>query len=244
LKIFISNISLPWLIFTLLVFSGLVKLGLWQSDRALQKEQRLATIEQLSQTQALSLTQVLAQDKNEINDLPILLKGEFADDILFLLDNQANKGRLGYRAYQVFTVKNQAVLINLGWVQGSINRQELPDIEAITGEYQLTGHVRKIEKGIMLMEQKLNENSWPLRVQQIELDKFSTLISRQLLPFVVYLDKTDNVGYEKNWQPIVMPPEKHRAYAFQWFSLAIAWLLLMMWASIKFGKHSEKSKSH
>jgi len=232
------------LIFTLLVFSGLVKLGLWQSDRALQKEQRLATIEQLSQTQALSLTQVLAQDKNEINDLPILLKGEFADDILFLLDNQANKGRLGYRAYQVFTVKNQAVLINLGWVQGSINRQELPDIEAITGEYQLTGHVRKIEKGIMLMEQKLNENSWPLRVQQIELDKFSTLISRQLLPFVVYLDKTDNVGYEKNWQPIVMPPEKHRAYAFQWFSLAIAWLLLMMWASIKFGKHSEKSKSH
>jgi len=244
LKIFISNISLPWLIFTLLVFSGLVKLGLWQSDRALQKEQRLATIEQLSQTQALSLTQVLAQDKNEINDLPILLKGEFADDIVFLLDNQANKGRLGYRAYQVFTVKNQAVLINLGWVQGSINRQELPDIEAITGEYQLTGHVRKIEKGIMLMEQKLNENSWPLRVQQIELDKFSTLISRQLLPFVVYLDKTDNVGYEKNWQPIVMPPEKHRAYAFQWFSLAIAWLLLMMWASIKFGKHSEKSKSH
>jgi len=244
LKIFISNISLPWLIFTLLVFSGLVKLGLWQSDRALQKEQRLATIEQLSQTQALSLTQVLAQDKNEINDLPILLKGEFADDIVFLLDNQANKGRLGYRAYQVFTVKNQAVLINLGWVQGSINRQELPDIEAITGEYQLTGHVRKIEKGIMLMEQKLNENSWPLRVQQIELDKFSTLISRQLLPFVVYLDKTDNVGYEKNCQPIVMPPEKHRAYAFQWFSLAIAWLLLMMWASIKFGKHSEKSKSH
>jgi len=232
------------LIFTLLVFSGLVKLGLWQNDRALQKEQRLATIEQLSQTQALSLSQVLAQDKNEINDLPILLKGEFTDEILFLLDNQANKGRLGYRAYQVFTAENQAVLINLGWVQGSINRQELPDIKAITGEYKLTGHVRKIEKGIMLMEQKLNKNSWPLRVQQIELDKFSTLISRQLLPFVVYLDKTDSIGYEKNWQPIVMPPEKHRAYAFQWFSLAIAWLLLMMWASIKFGKNSENSKNH
>ena len=244
MKTFLSNISLPWLIFTLLVFSGLVKLGFWQSDRALQKEQRLATIEQLSQTQALSLTQVLAQAKNEINDLPIFLEGEFTDDILFLLDNQANKGRLGYRAYQVFTAENKTILINLGWVQGSINRQELPDIKAITGKYQLSGHVRKIEKGIMLMEQQLEKNSWPLRVQQIELDKFSTLISRQLLPFVVYLDKTDSVGYEKNWQPIVMPPEKHRAYAFQWFSLAIAWLLLMMWASIKFGKNSENSKSH
>jgi len=236
LKTFLSNIRLPWLIFTLLVFSGLVKLGLWQSDRALQKEQRLATIEQLIEVQALSLAQVLAQQKNEINDLPILLKGEFDSEILFLLDNQANKGRLGYRVYQVFNVDDQAVLINLGWVQGSINRQELPDIKAITGEFQLTGHVRKIEKGIMLMEQQLNKNNWPLRVQQVELDKFSTLISRELLPFVVYLDKTESVGYEKNWQPIVMPPEKHRAYAFQWFSLAIAWLSLMIWASIKFGK--------
>ena len=241
MKTFLSNIRLPWLIFTLLVFSGLVKLGLWQSDRALQKEQRLATIEQLSQTQALSLTQVLAQQKNEINDLPILLEGKFDDEVLFLLDNQANKGRLGYRVYQVFNADDQAILINLGWVQGSINRQELPDVKAIIGEFQLTGHVRKIEKGIMLMEQQLNRNNWPLRVQQIELDKFSTLISRELLPFVVYLDKTESVGYEKNWQPIVMPPEKHRAYAFQWFSLAIAWLSLMIWASIKFGKNSESS---
>ena len=236
MKTFLSNIRLPWLIFTLLVFSGLVKLGLWQSDRALQKEQRLATIEQLIEVQALSLAQVLAQQKNEINDLPILLKGEFDDEVLFLLDNQTNKSRLGYRVYQVFNVDDQAVLINLGWVPGSINRQELPDINAITGNFQLTGHVRKIEKGIMLMEQQLNKNNWPLRVQQVELDKFSTLISRELLPFVVYLDKTESVGYEKNWQPIVMPPEKHRAYAFQWFSLAIAWLSLMIWASIKFGK--------
>ena len=123
---------------------------------------------------------------------------------------------------------------------GSINRKEIPNVQTITGKYKLSGHVRKIEKGIMLMEQILVKNEWPLRVQQIELDKFSTLISRQLLPFVVYLDKTESVGYEKNWQPIVMPPEKHRAYAFQWFSLAIAWMSLMIWASIKFSQDSEE----
>jgi surfeit locus 1 family protein len=243
LKNFISNIRLPWLIFTLLVFSGLVKLGLWQSDRALQKEQRIETITQLSQTQALSLSQVLSE-KNEINDLPITMFGEFDNNTIFLLDNQTNKGRLGYRVYQVFNSGERAVLVNLGWVVGSINRQEIPDVQAIIGRYQLSGHVRKIEQGIMLMEQVLVKDEWPLRVQQIELDKFSTLISRQLLPFVVYLDKTESVGYEKNWQPIVMPPEKHRAYAFQWFSLAIAWLLLMIWASIKLGKNSEQTLNH
>ena len=239
MKNFISNIRLPWLIFTLLVFSGLVKLGFWQSDRALQKEQRIETIAQLSQTQALSLEQVLSET-NEINDLPITMNGKFDNDILFLLDNQTNKGQLGYRVYQVFNSGEHDVLVNLGWILVSISRQEIPNVQTITGKYQLSGHVRKIEKGIMLMEQVLVKKEWPLRVQQIEIDKFSTLISRQLLPFVVYLDKTESVGYEKNWQPIVMPPEKHRAYAFQWFSLAIAWLLLMIWASIKFSKNSEE----
>ena len=238
MKNFISNIRLPWLIFTLLVFSGLVKLGFWQIDRALQKEQRIETIAYLSETQPMSLEQVLSET-NDINDLPIMMNGEFDNEIIFLLDNQTNKGQLGYRVYQVFNSGKQAVLVNLGWVVGSISRQEIPNVQVITGKHQLSGHVRKIEKGIMLMEQILVKNKWPLRVQQIELDKFSTLISRQLLPFVVYLDKTESVGYEKNWQPIVMPPEKHRAYAFQWFSLAIAWMLLMVWASIKFSKNSE-----
>jgi len=239
LKNFISNIRLPWLIFTLLVFSGLVKLGFWQSDRALQKEQRIETIAQLSKTQALSLEKVLSET-NEINDLPITMNGEFDNEILFLLDNQTNKGQLGYRVYQVFNSGEHDILVNLGWVLGSISRQKMPDVQTITGKYQLSGHVRKIEKGIMLMEQVLVKKEWPLRVQQIEIDKFSTLISRQLLPFVVYLDKTESVGYEKNWQPIVMPPEKHRAYAFQWFSLALAWILLMIWASIKFSRNSEE----
>jgi len=239
LKNFISNIRLPWLIFTLLVFSGLVKLGFWQNDRALQKEQRIETIAQLSQTQALSLEKVLSET-NEINDLPITMNGEFDNEILFLLDNQTNKGQLGYRVYQVFNSGEHDVLVNLGWILGSISRQEMPNVQTITGKYQLSGHVRKIEKGIMLMEQVLVKKEWPLRVQQIEIDKFSTLISRQLLPFVVYLDKTESVGYEKNWQPIVMPPEKHRAYAFQWFSLALAWILLMIFASIKFSRNSEE----
>ena len=239
MKNFISNIRLPWLIFTLLVFSGLVKLGFWQSDRALQKEQRIETIAQLSKTQALSLEKVLSET-NEINDLPITMNGEFDNEILFLLDNQTNKGQLGYRVYQVFISGEHDVLVNLGWILGSISRQEMPNVQTITGKYQLSGHVRKIEKGIMLMEQVLVKKEWPLRVQQIEIDKFSTLISRQLLPFVVYLDKTESVGYEKNWQPIVMPPEKHRAYAFQWFSLALAWILLMIFASIKFSRNSEE----
>ncbi len=242
MKNIVTNISLPWLAFTLLVFALLINLGLWQGDRALQKEQRLERIKQLSSKDALTLPQILTQSPDEINDLPIRLSGEFKDGKQFLLDNQTNRGQLGYRVYQVVNIDDKSVLVNLGWVLGSINRQELPNIMPIVGSFQLKGHVRLIEPGILLMEQQFPKNQWPLRVQQIELEKFSQLIGTQLLPFVVYLDKTDKVGYVKNWQPIVMPPEKHRAYAFQWYSLAAAWLMLMFWASIKFSKKEDQTQ--
>ena len=222
----------------MLVFSSLIKLGFWQVDRALEKEQRQQRISELSQRQALSLAQLLTLSglQDGINDLPIQLKGDFVGDKVFLLDNQPNKGRLGYRVYQIIESNGDAILVNLGWVQGSIDRNILPEISPITGQHTITGHVREVEVGIQLQAQNLTNPSWPLRVQQIELDKFSELIGKKLLPFVVYLDKTETIGYIKNWQPIVMPPEKHRAYAFQWFSLALAWISLMVWAAIKMAK--------
>jgi len=244
IKISLSNIRLPWLIFTLVIFAGLIKLGLWQSSRALEKEQRLERIVNLQQQNSLSLSKLLALQKlttqvSYTNDFPVTIDGSFLPNTVFLLDNQVNKNSLGYRVYQVVQSGEHAVLVNLGWTQGSINRQELPIVPPLVGQFQFEGHIRFIEKGIMLAEQNFETNQWPLRVQQIELEKFSTLIGIKLLPFVVYLDKNEALGFEKNWTPIVMPPEKHRAYAFQWFSLAVAWMSLMIWANYRSGRDSD-----
>jgi len=240
-----NKLNFLWLILTVLVFSALVKLGFWQSSRALEKEQRLSRIEQLKSQPPLSLPQITSLAVNEnINDMPVAIKGMFDEQAIFLLDNQVNKGRLGYRAYQVLISEQYAVLVNLGWIQGSVNRQELPNVKALSGKHLVRGNVRLIEIGIQLQEQVFNDVHWPLRVQQVELDKFSTLLNRQLLPFVIYVDKSEKIGFEKNWQPIVMPPEKHRAYAFQWFCLAIAWFMLMVWAKFGAGKTSVNNPNH
>lgn len=235
----LKQLNWPMVIFTMLVFSSLIKLGFWQIERAFEKEQRQERIQALSQRDALTLTQVKALEglQDGINDLPIKLTGSFDASRIFLLDNQPNKGRLGYRVYQIIESNDDTILVNLGWVQGSIDRSVLPEITPVTGQHTITGHVREVEVGIQLQAQNLADAAWPLRVQQIELDKFSVLIGKKLLPFVVYLDTKETLGYKKNWQPIVMPPEKHRGYAFQWFSLALAWISLMIWAAIKMNKH-------
>ncbi|MGB0937562.1 MAG: SURF1 family protein [Colwellia sp.] len=232
LLLIIKSINIFWLIMTLIVFAVLINLGLWQSSRAIEKEQRLSRIASLNTTNPISLQQVVALSNTEnINDFPVNANGVFIAEKVFLLDNQVSGGRLGYQVLQILMTEKNAVLVNLGWVQGSINRQELPEVSGYSGEINFSSKVRLVEPNIQLMAQDFSSVQWPLRVQQIELDKFSALLDKPLLPFVLYVNETDAIGFKKDWQAIVMPPEKHRGYAFQWFSLAIAWIMLMCWAA-------------
>lgn len=227
--------SIIWLILTICVFIVLLKLAFWQYDRGFAKEQRLLRIEQLNQGSKLTINEVMQLAKvteltgNEnINDFPVTVTGKFNDNYIFLLDNQVEDRQLGYRVLQIVQTAQYAVLVNLGWVKGSINRDILPQVVALSGQHQFSGHVRLIEQGITLQQADFSDVNWPLRVQEIDLADFSKLTATPLLPFVIYLDQTETIGYKKNWQPIVMPPEKHFAYSFQWSALAIAWLILMI----------------
>lgn len=224
-----------WLGLTLIVFACLLKLSFWQYARGVDKEHRIDRIAQLNQQSPLTLDEIVEMSQTKqfsgdenINDFPVTIDGQFNSDYVFLLDNQVEQGSLGYRVLQVVTTTSYAVLINLGWVQGSIHRSELPKISSIQGQHKFQGHVRIIEKGITLKAQDFSKVSWPLRVQEIDLDKFSTLIAKPLLPFVIYANKNETIGFKKNWHPIVMPPEKHFGYSFQWAALAIVWLILMI----------------
>ena len=224
-------------LFTLLVFSTLIKLGLWQLDRANEKDARLEQMQVWQQQGGVPLDKALKvyqQTPELANDILVLESGQFIASPLLLLDNQVDNGRYGFRVLQAFETASNTVLVNLGWIQGDRSRQTIPTVSSLTQLYTLKGSVRIVEPGIQLQNQILEEKDGPIVIQQIELDKISRLINKQLLPFVIYLDKNEDIGYKKDWQPIVMPPEKHRGYAFQWFSLAIAWVTLMGFAAVKY----------
>lgn len=238
------------LLFSLLVFSLLIKLGFWQLERAEQKDLRLQKMLIYQQQAALNLSDVvtlMSQKEGrelgheELNDLPIHLSGQFNNKQQFLLDNQVYKGSLGYRVIQVFydEESHKSVLVNLGWVQGGVDRRFIPELEGIDGQVSFMGKVRVIESSIVLLEELLEDNTWPQRIQSIDIDKISDLLDQALLPFVVYVDNEDPLGYIKEWVPIVMSPEKHRGYAFQWFSLALAWLILMLTAAYKSSRNEK-----
>jgi len=47
-------------------------------------------------------------------------------------------------------------------------------------------------------------------------------------------------GFRQQWEPQVMAPEKHQAYAVQWFSLAIACLVVYLVVLYKLNKSKQE----
>ena len=164
-RFYLSQLNWLVVIVTLLVFSGLIKLGLWQGARALEKEQRLERISQFNYRQAISLKQVklLMTQEEDINDIPVEIEGVFDSERVFLLDNQTNKGRLGYRVLQIVEFEGEFVMVNLGWVEGYVDRAKLPTVTPLEGKKSFLGNIRLIENGLQLTEQNFDRVSWPIR---------------------------------------------------------------------------------
>ena len=243
-------------LFSLLVFIALIKLGFWQLDRAAQKDlhvQKMALYQQQAAMDLNSIVNLVAtaekgqagsegHNHEKYNDLPVSLSGTFNNERSFLLDNQVYKSRLGYRVIKLFQDEksNMSVLVNLGWIPGGIDRSYIPEVAAIEGQVAFRGKVRVIEPSIVLLDETLQTDTWPQRIQAIDIDKISKIVDQPLLPFIVYIDNDESLGYVKEWVPIVMSPEKHRGYAFQWFTLALAWLILMLTAAYKSAKKDKE----
>jgi surfeit locus 1 family protein len=69
--------------------------------------------------------------------------------------------------------------------------------------------------------------AWPKVVQQLEMGKLEQLLGVTLEPLILLLDKDDAFGFIRDWKAVYgVTVDKHRAYAVQWFTLAVVLLLI------------------
>ncbi|HET8815974.1 MAG TPA: SURF1 family protein [Pseudidiomarina sp.] len=233
---------------TVLAIFILVNLGLWQLERADEK-QALFDDFALNQTQSVDLA--LQPDPLPARYQSVEVTGTFTDNRYFLLDNQIWQGQVGYQVIGLLAVEELPFLvpINMGWVTAGIDRNYLPELTLPTGEVHIEGlFYVPAEDAFMLGDQVIEAGSWPQRIQQLKLDALSDATQLPLAPYVVLLSagyqtasansSPSEFGWPRQWQPQVMTPQKHRAYAWQWFSLAIACCLVFWFAS-----RSKKTKT-
>ncbi|MDX1706323.1 SURF1 family protein [Pseudidiomarina sp.] len=229
---------------TVLAIAILVKLGLWQLERASEKQ---ALFDDFEESQ-LSDNADAFLDLATVKELPgryapVQITGHFTPHRYLLLDNQIRDGQVGYQV--IGLLKNQRldeyVPVNMGWVSIGSSRQDRPDVALPEGEVTVHGwFYQPDQQGFLLSDQVVESEGWPMRVQQLRFDAIRQATQLPIAPYVVLLSETADYGWPRSWEPMVMTPEKHQAYALQWFSLALACLVIVFFASRSRTKTTEE----
>jgi surfeit locus 1 family protein len=221
---------------TLISFAILLKLAFWQLDRGEQKQQRLTQIAHYQQFEHMSFANLLkVREDYEPTGITIKTQGVFATPATWLLDNKVVKGQVGYDVLLAFkpNVDDKWLLVNMGWLKGDYaNRSILPEVIVPTGNVTLEAYVKaKDLSAFALSEVSANSQQWPQRIQQINFDTLEKQSKLTFYPFMLYAEQSEEFGFTHHYEPVVMPPEKHQAYAVQWFLLALAVLIVFIFAS-------------
>ena len=226
-------------IVTLLAFCILARLGYWQLQRSDEKIARLAQIERYAQLDQLSLTGLLEiRQQYEPTGINVKVSGRFNKPYSWLLDNKVVNGQPGYDVLLAFepddnSASKQSLLVNMGWLKGDYaNRKVLPEFTIPQGKVSFSAFVKaKDLASFALSDQSSNLQQWPLRTQQINLKTLEQQSGLSFYPFVLIADKNADFGFTHHYEPVVMAPEKHQAYAVTWFLLAISVLTIFILAS-------------
>lgn len=70
---------------------------------------------------------------------------------------------------------------------------------------------------------------YPLRVQNISMVDLAGHMDLTLPSWVLQIDPDSPLALNQTWIPVVMGPQKHYAYALQWFLMALAVSGLAFW---------------
>ena len=206
----------------LLMFLGLAvfgSLGTWQLNRSVE---RRAALDAFESAQASPPVGGLASVPTGGDNTRVRLTGRYLGDRQVLLDNMTHEGMRGYHVLTPLETADSLVMVNRGFVVGGPDRSELPDLAVSGGEREVIGiAVPYFRRGLRL-EEEAAEVSWPRRMVYPTADQLRGLFDSPLPGYQVLLDGEEPDGYLRAWRPYGMAPERHLAYAVQWYGLAAA----------------------
>ena len=215
-----------WLLvlFTLAAFLLLCKLSLWQWQRADEKQQLLQQQASWQQQGPVAWRELPLADPLQLDGVQLSGRAVWQQPAVWLLDNQLLDGKAGYDVVIPVLVDNSMplVLVNLGWVAAPARRDQLPEL-GVPAEFELQGLLRTRLGGVLLGQNLENSGLWPQRMQQVVPQELGQLLAQPVYTGVVYQQQS---SFRYHYQAVVLPPEKHRAYAVQWALLALVVLVV------------------
>jgi len=221
---------------TLVLLPVLAGLGVWQLDRATWKQGLVDAHEASTHLVPVDLGWLL--ESGELAAFrPVGVRGQYDLEHQVLLDNRLYQGHAGYHVLTPLRLADgeSVVLVNRGWVPTGLDRTVLPGLPGPAGPVIVEG-VTSLppENPFRLGDVEESNAGWPKVVQQPDLAQLERLLGTRLLPVILLLDESNEHGFVRDWQPVYgVTPDKHRAYAMQWFTLALVLLLIYIGVNSK-----------
>lgn len=212
----------PLTALSLCLFPILLSLGAWQLERSTEKQRLLDAIDARLASQPQSLQSLPKLQKYT----PVRALGYYTDEY-FYLDNRTRHGEVGYEVLQVFVSDGSRWLINRGFIAAGHDRTQLPSVTYPLAAKVITGFVYPVVDNESRASVPYAPQS---RIQSLN-SPFSRGLNLSSPQWHIRLSADSDTALITDWHLVNTLPARHRAYAVQWFAMAIALLILWVLAA-------------
>jgi cytochrome oxidase assembly protein ShyY1 len=220
-----------------------ISAGLWQMSRAAGKIEKAEKLASQIALPALNLNIKPQWTLAEADSRRLVVEGTFLADQAIWLDNRpqpgmpaskVGSGQSGFYVlmpFQVADLENTIIWVQRGWApRNREDRMALPPINTPNGKMRIEGiGIAQPDRVFELGDGGVS-GSGPVRIQQnLDLTKEAERHRWQQIPFVLkQMSDSEKDGLMRNWTAAASGVERHYAYAFQWFALALSAFLFWL----------------
>jgi surfeit locus 1 family protein len=212
----------------LVMLPVLLALGAWQLQRGAEKSDLYREFEQ---AQAMHARDVTGFALVAFDELPrherVRLRGRYLNDRQVLLDNMPRDGRPGHHVLTPFQPDraDYLLIVDRGWRPG-LAQDAVSGIDVDEAVREIEGMLAPFPRPALRLAGMPPPAGWPKVMQFPEADAFANVLQRPVAESRLLLAEGATDGFARGWQAPGIPPERHYAYAFQWFALAAALIVI------------------
>lgn len=220
-KTYLFTFRLGFFLLCTFLFALTCLLGMWQLQRYHYKKTLLDTY----QTRLSSAPKKFLPPNDHIENLQfqrIHIEGDYVNEFTFLQQNRFYHDKMGFEVFTPLHIPGQKklLLIDRGWIPKSVDQVPYA-IETVMGKQRLVGYIKLLDEyQFILGKNILDPSIKPLVIQKIDVDELNQITHQSFYPYIVRLDASQLHGFIRDWTIATVLPQRHMAYAVQWFALA------------------------
>lgn len=209
--------------FLVIQFAGL---GTWQVFRGLEKR----ATQQIFRAESHYTPWNDGMEVRSFQNLSAT--GRFDAKHQIVLDNIIINSRYGHYVVTPLEISADAplLLVNRGWIEKDPAGFDTGRLLLPEGEVTVLGRAGSLPKAGYKMGDAIEAgDKWPKHAVYPSAEEAATALGRDVQPFVLLMDHTEDYGFLRHWVPSEFGPGKHFGYALQWFAMGAVLSGLLVW---------------